>query len=96
VLRLICPRVPKSALELRNDANRTPLDEADERGSEASLEAAGYLLGIMDVVEPGGARDGEADDAAVDADAAAANGVQALSLDDAPSMTARPSGEASA
>ena len=96
MLRLICPRVPKSALELRNDANRTPLDEADERGSEASLEAAGYLLGIMDVVEPGGAREGEADDAAVDADAAAANGVQALSLDDESVKTAIPSGEASA
>ena len=97
MLRLICPRVPKSALELRNDANRTPLDEADERGSEASLEAAGYILGIMDVAEPGGAHAGEADEVAVEDEAApAVNGVQSLSLDDASPDTAASSGSAKA
>lgn len=94
---MICPRVPKSALELRNNANRTPLDEADERGSDASLEAAGYLLGIMDVAEPGDAVDGEAADAAVEDDAAPpADGVESLSLNDGPTKAGTASGEASA
>lgn len=95
---MICPRVPKSALELRNNANRTPLDEADERGSDASLEAAGYLLGIMDVAEPGGAVDGEAGDAAAVEDDAAppADGVESLSLNDGPTKVGTASGEASA
>ena len=34
---------------MRNAAKHTALGEADERGTDQSLEAAGYLLGLMDV-----------------------------------------------
>ena len=51
VLKVICPLIPRSELDHKNLAGRTPLKEADERGTPESLTAAGYLLSIMDLDE---------------------------------------------
>lgn len=73
ILRILAPLVPDEPLLQPDGAGKTPIDLAEENGTEAALECAGYIYGVLS--------SRERDRGRTALEGAATNGVNGLEAD---------------